>query len=114
MKTTAMPAPAQASWGNALSFDGVDDHVVVPAGPWCANEFPVETRIYPRSAAGRAGKLLRILAGWGVNDRDPPGAMRPGRECLERKSFSLLFMGSSAELFTEVCGELPRALLALG
>ena len=40
--------------------------------------------------------------------------MRPWRECLERKPFTLDFMTGAAELFTEASGELPRALLALG
>jgi len=40
--------------------------------------------------------------------------MRPWRECLERKSLSLDFMNGAAELFTEDCGELLGALLALG
>jgi hypothetical protein len=40
--------------------------------------------------------------------------MRPWPECLERKSFSLLFIFGAAELFTEDCGELLGALLALG
>jgi hypothetical protein len=65
-------------------------------------------------AAGRAGELRSILVGWVTNDRDPPRAMRPWRECLERKSFSLDFIDRAAELFTEDCGELFGALLALG
>ena len=65
-------------------------------------------------AAGRAGKLRSILVGWVTNDRDPPGAMRPRQECLERKTFSLHFIFGAAELFTEDCGELLGALLALG
>jgi len=52
--------------------------------------------------------------GWGIRDRAPPGAMRPGLECLERERISLLFIFGAAELFTEDCGELRRALLALG
>lgn len=40
--------------------------------------------------------------------------MRPRQGCLERKSFSPDFITGAAELFTEACGELPRALLALG
>jgi len=63
-------------------------------------------------AAGRAGKLLLILVGWNAEDRDPPRAMRPWRECLERKTFSLNFIFRAAELFTAGCGELFRALLA--
>jgi len=65
-------------------------------------------------AAGRAGELTLILVGWSKQDRDPPGAMRPGRVCLERKSCSRLFILGAAELFTEGCGELRRALLAFG
>ena len=65
-------------------------------------------------AAGRAGKLRGILAGSDANDRDPPRAMRPRLECLERKSFSLAFIFGSAELFTEDCGKLRVAFLALG
>ena len=65
-------------------------------------------------AAGRAGKLCSILAGWEADDRDPPRAMRPWQECLERKSFSLDFITGVAELFTEDSGELLGALLALG
>jgi hypothetical protein len=65
-------------------------------------------------AAGRAGKLREILEGCGADDRDPPRAMRPWQGCLERKLFSLDFMIGAAELFTEDCGELPVALLALG
>jgi hypothetical protein len=64
-------------------------------------------------AAGQAGKLCPILRGLWEMDRDPPRAMRPWRECLERKSFSLDFITGAAELFTEDSGEL-RALLALG
>lgn len=40
--------------------------------------------------------------------------MRPEQECLGRKTFSLDFIRRAAELFTESCGELPEALLALG
>jgi hypothetical protein len=65
-------------------------------------------------AAGRAGKLRLILAGWEQRDRDPPRAMRPWPECLERKSLSLDFMTGVAELFTEACGEPREALLVLG
>ena len=64
-------------------------------------------------AAGRAGKLREILVGCSMEDRDPLGAMRPWLVCLERKSFSLTFVMGAAELFTEGCGELPGALLAL-
>ena len=63
-------------------------------------------------AAGRAGKLLLILVGWATEDRDPPRAMRPWQECLERKTFSLDFIFRAAELFTFGCGALDRALLA--
>ena len=65
-------------------------------------------------AAGRAGELRLILAGLPTDDRDPPGAMRPRQACLERKTFSLHFIVGAAELFTESCGELPTARLALG
>jgi hypothetical protein len=65
-------------------------------------------------AARRTGELCEILEGYDTDDREPPGAMRPRRECLERKTFSLPFILVSAELFTERCGELLRALLALG
>ena len=65
-------------------------------------------------ATGRAGELSAILEGCGITDREPPGAMRPGQECLERKSVSRHFIFGAAELFTEGCGELPEALLALG
>ena len=65
-------------------------------------------------AAGRAGELALILVGWIKRDRDPPGAMRPWQECLERKTFSPGFILGAAELFTEDCGEVSRALLALG
>jgi hypothetical protein len=40
--------------------------------------------------------------------------MRPWQGCLERKRFSLDFTSGAAELFTEACGELLGALLALG
>jgi hypothetical protein len=40
--------------------------------------------------------------------------MRPGQECLERKTFSLDFNFVSAELFTDACGELLGALLVIG
>jgi hypothetical protein len=40
--------------------------------------------------------------------------MRPWQGCLERKSFPLHFIFGAAELFTEGCGELLGALLALG
>ncbi len=65
-------------------------------------------------AAGWSGKLCEILAGWSAEDRDLPGAMRPWQGCLERKSFSLDFTSGAAELFTDGCGGLPEALLALG
>jgi hypothetical protein len=65
-------------------------------------------------AAGRAGKLCSILVGWKADDRDLPRAMRPWRECLERKSFSLDFMTRAAKLFTDSCGELRRGLLVVG
>ena len=65
-------------------------------------------------AAGRAGELTSILVGYGVADRDPTGAMRPGQECPERKTFSRLLIFTAAELFTEDCEELLGALLALG
>src|SRR3974377_597816 len=65
-------------------------------------------------AAGWAGKLNPILVGWWKMDRDPPGAMRPWQTCLERKTFSLDFIGVAAELFTDDCGELRGALLVLG
>jgi hypothetical protein len=47
-------------------------------------------------------------------DRDPPGAMRPWPECLERKTFSPAFIFGSAKLFTDSCGELLGALLVVG
>jgi len=65
-------------------------------------------------AAGRAGELCSILVGWGTEDRDPPGAMRPRQVCLERKSLSPHFITAAAELFTADCGELAGALLARG
>jgi len=65
-------------------------------------------------AAGRAGELNPILVGWSKRDRDPPGAMPPWLPCLERKSFSPDFILGAAELFTEDCGEVSGALLALG
>jgi hypothetical protein len=65
-------------------------------------------------AAGWAGKLALILAGCIMRDRVPPRAMRPWLTCLERKSFSPEFIFGAAELFTEACGELRGALLALG
>jgi len=40
--------------------------------------------------------------------------MRPWQACRERKTFSLDFTFGAAELFTEGCGELFEALLALG
>ena len=63
-------------------------------------------------AAGRAGKLLLILVGWVAEDRDPPRAMRPGPECLERKTFSLDFIFRAAELFTFGSGTLLQTVLA--
>jgi hypothetical protein len=47
-------------------------------------------------------------------DRDPPVAMRPWPECLERKTFSPAFIFGPAKLFTDSCGELPEALLGFG
>jgi hypothetical protein len=40
--------------------------------------------------------------------------MRPGKECLGRKSFSLQFIRGAAQLFTVGCAELLPALLAAG
>jgi hypothetical protein len=65
-------------------------------------------------AARWADELFSILAGYESCDRDPPRAMRPRQACLERKSFSLHFIFGSAKLFTDGCGELLGALLALG
>jgi hypothetical protein len=42
-------ASAQTGWGSALSFDGVDDYVSVPVGPWFGQEFTIETWVYPRA-----------------------------------------------------------------
>ena len=42
-------ATAQTDWGNALSFRGTNDHVVVPAGIWFSNSFTIEARVYVRS-----------------------------------------------------------------
>src|SRR5690349_19719548 len=55
-------------------------------------------------AAGRAGELCLILTGWETEDRDPSGAMRPGRICFGRKSFSLLLISGAAKLFTSAVG----------
>ena len=87
--------------------------------PSCVDLIPEASRAIVLSdvetdAAGRAGKLLLILVGSETEDRDPPGAMRPWQDCLERKTFSLTFIVGAAELFTEGCGELVGALLALG
>jgi hypothetical protein len=87
--------------------------------PSCVNLIPEASRAIVLSdvetdAAGRAGELLLILVGSKTEDRDPPRAMRPWQQCLERKTFSLTFIFGAAKLFTEGCGELLRALLALG
>jgi hypothetical protein len=66
------------------------------------------------SAAGRAGELALIFMRPTALDRAPSGAMRPETGCLDRKSVSPGFMLAAAELFTEGCGELLWALLALG
>src|SRR5579859_6594870 len=81
---------------------------LIPGASWAIVLSDVET-----GAAGRAGKLLLILAGSDTEDRDPPRAMRPWPECLERKTFSRNFMGRAAELFTAGCGGLFPALLAV-
>ncbi|MDB6068751.1 MAG: hypothetical protein JWR26_4959, partial [Pedosphaera sp.] len=60
------------------------------------------------AAAGGAGKLCKVLVGPGDDDRDPPGAVRPGAFLPGRKTFV------APELFTAGCGELPMALLAAG
>jgi len=85
---------------------GVD---LIPGASWAIVLSDVGT-----DTAGRAGKLGLILVGCGRADRVPPRAMRPGQASLERKSFSRTFMIGAAELFTEGCGELFEALLALG
>ena len=82
---------------------------LIPGASWAVVLSDVWT-----GAAGRAGELREILVGCDAKDRDPPGAMRPWQECLDRNSFSPDFTSGSAELFTERCGELARALLALG
>ncbi|HSA03058.1 MAG TPA: FG-GAP-like repeat-containing protein, partial [Candidatus Paceibacterota bacterium] len=46
---TLCGALAQAGGGNALSLDGKDDHVVVPAGIWFGSEFTIEVWVYERS-----------------------------------------------------------------
>ena len=87
--------------------------------PSCVELIPGASQAFVLSdvgtgAAGRAGELHRILAGLVLDDRDPPGAMRPWQACLGRKGFSLDFISAAAELFTDGCGELSGALLALG
>ena len=67
-----------------------------------------------KGAAGQPGKLTLILAGCGVTDRELPRAMRPWQACLERKSLPPDLCFGAAKLFTEGCGELLGALLALG
>ena len=64
-------------------------------------------------AAGRAGELCEILAGWSAEDREAPAAMPPEALCLRDKSFSLKFISDPAKLFTVGCGEV-RDLLAAG
>jgi len=81
---------------------------LIPGASWAIVLSDVGT-----GAARQAGELLLILVGFGSKDRDLPGAMRPWQACLERKTFSLDFIGGAAELFTEGSEELPRALLAL-
>jgi hypothetical protein len=50
--------PVQATrWGNALDFDGVDEHVVLPGGFWFTNQFTIEAWVYERSY----GKYVRIV-----------------------------------------------------
>ncbi len=47
---TATPrAPAQTSWGNALSFNGSSQYVTVPPDTWFGNEFTIEVWVYERS-----------------------------------------------------------------
>ena len=65
------------------------------------------------AAAGRAGELCEILAGWDAEDRDAPGAMPPEAFCLRRKTFSLTFIFGSAKLFTVGCGA-AVSFLAVG
>jgi len=82
---------------------------LIPGASWAVVFSDVGT-----DAAGRAGLLRLLLVGLTTNDRDPPRAMRPWQTCLERKTFPLHFTFGAAELFTEGCGELSEALLALG
>jgi hypothetical protein len=87
--------------------------------PSCVDLIPGASRAFVLSdvgtdAAGRAGELRLILVGWEQRDRDPPRAMRPWPECLERKTFSLPFIFGAAKLFTAGCAELFRDLLAVG
>lgn len=65
-------------------------------------------------AARRTGVLNLILEGWFATDRVPSGAMRPEVACFGRKTFSRRFIFGAAKLFTAVCGEHFRALLASG
>lgn len=62
----AQTAPAQSRWGNALSFDGVDDHLTAGTMPWFGNEFTVETWVYPRTL-GRYARILDFGTGGGAN-----------------------------------------------
>ena len=87
--------------------------------PSCVDLIPGASQAFVLSdvgtgAAGRAGELGTILSGLVLQDRDPPGAMRPWQTCLERKSFSLDFTFGAAELFTEGSGEVLGARLAVG
>jgi hypothetical protein len=46
---SAPRSAAQSVWGNALSFDGVNDHLVLPPDTWFSSDFTVETWVYVRS-----------------------------------------------------------------
>jgi len=81
---------------------------LIPGASWAFVLSDVGT-----GAAGRTGKLGEILSGLDAKDREPPRAMRPGPDCLERKTFSPLFISALPELFTESWGELFSALLVL-
>lgn len=46
--TAGAPALGSAA-GYALSFDGVDDHLVVPPGTWFSDDFTIEAWVFERS-----------------------------------------------------------------
>src|SRR5438552_12221253 len=60
-------ARAQTGPGNALSFDGIDDYVDVPAGIWFSGDLTVEGWVYVRSY-NNWSRLLDFGNGEGIDN----------------------------------------------